>query len=134
MNENLKELFLERVFFGLLIYNMCDEVRKFIACQFALESDFGESAIARENYNYCGMKLPSSRPTSAVGMWRGHAVYNNIHRCIDDYFYWLLYNRFTQLELNDLFAFKSHLAKSGYCPSSDYVERIDNLFKQYYYN
>lgn len=132
MNENLKEMFLERVIYGFIIYNMSDEVRKFIACQFALESDFGESCIAVENFNLCGMKCPTVRPTTSVGMWRGHAVYNNFYRCFDDYFYWLVFNHFTQKELHDLDAFKVHLAKSGYCAASDYVERIDNLYKQYY--
>ena len=132
MNENLKELFLKRVELGLFNFPISYEVSNFIACQFALESDFGESRIACENRNFCGMKLPSIRPTSATGMWSGHAVYNSFLHCVEDYFYWLVYSRFTQEELNDLDAFKAHLAKSGYCPASDYVERIDNLYKQYY--
>lgn len=36
-------------------------VKRYIACQFALESGFGKSPSACCNNNYCGMKVPSFR-------------------------------------------------------------------------
>lgn len=52
------------------------------------ESGCFTSKIFLEGHNCLGMKLPSARPTHAVGVYRGHARYRGWHDCIADYALW----------------------------------------------
>lgn len=52
------------------------------------ESGCFTSRIFLEGHNCLGMKLPSARPTHAVGAYRGHARYRGWHDCIADYALW----------------------------------------------
>lgn len=105
-------------------------VRHYIACQFALESDFGNSAIAKDNNNLCGMRPPVVRPTLCIDTNRAHAVYFSRSASITDYVLWLAYNKFTQRELNDLELFKLHLEKANYNSSENYIAAIDRIYQK----
>lgn len=109
-------------------------VRRFIACQFALESDFGHSASALCNNNFCGMKVPSLRITLALNLSEKNtfACFAGITSCVHDYLLWLQSNRFTRSELSNVDSFVRHLDYSGYCPEFDYIFKIQNLYSQYY--
>lgn len=48
------------------------------------ESRFN-SNIFLENHNMLGMKMPGRRPTLAIGVNRGHAVFRNWKECFYDY-------------------------------------------------
>lgn len=133
MNNNERFAFLECVkdyFLDLRLFSL--DVARFIACQSALESAFGSSDLAFYNRNYFGMKVPRKRINHVAGKNLGHASYYSKFDCFDDYVLWLAYNQFSNDELQNLDKFKAHLAKSGYCPASDYVQRIENLYQQYY--
>lgn len=110
------------------------EVRHYIACQFALESSFGESPLSKCNNNFCGMKVPSVRITLACNLdEKGNfAVFNGIYSCVCDYLLWLNYNKFSRAECNKLGLFVSHLSISGYCPEPDYISKINKLYSRYY--
>lgn len=125
-----KDKFISNMLILLSEYSVSFEVRRFIACQFALESNFGTSAIADENANYCGMRVPFVRPTTCIGVNRAHAKYLSISECIVDYFLWLAYNKFKQTELNDLDLFKAHLVSAHYCPSDNYISSIERIYNQ----
>lgn len=114
--------------------NIPYEVCCFIGCQFALESNFGNSALARKNNNHCGMKRPKIRPTYNVehsGVW---AAYPILDDCIFDYFLWLVYNRITMRDLDSLDHFTKWLRNSKYCPEPDYVDRIMSIYNKYCLN
>lgn len=49
------------------------------------ESGHFKSAIFLENNNMFGMKFPTNRPTTAIGINRGHAVYESWEMCLVDY-------------------------------------------------
>lgn len=112
-------------------FNCSIEVALFIASQFALESNFGRSDIAKENCNICGMKFPKLRVTTALWENRGHAVYTANGYCVVDYFLWLSRFDFNQRDLVDLDRFKSRLQKSNYCPSPRYIESIESIYDTY---
>lgn len=107
------------------------DVITFIACQFALESSFGTSRLAKECHNHCGMKAPLVRPSTALN--RGVSVvfadYPNKYFCIVDYFLCLSYHQPLAKQLENLDLFK-HFIKF-YCPEKDYVNKIINLFNQF---
>lgn len=112
--------------------NCSGDVRKFIACQFAIESDFGTSKVAVANNNISGMRYPVNRVTTAVCQNLGFADYHSKRDCIIDYCIWLACNGFTQRIVNDYGLFINHSSWSNYCPEKDYVQRIIKLKNQYY--
>ncbi|MCH9735998.1 MAG: glucosaminidase domain-containing protein [Actinomycetia bacterium] len=57
-----------------------------IIAQAQLESGNFSSNIFKENHNLFGMKLPSRRPTMAIGENRGFAVYPSWMDSVVDYF------------------------------------------------
>lgn len=109
-------------------------VRRFIACQFSLESDFGRSPSALCNNNFCGMKVPVYRITLALNYTDkdSFAWFSGITSCVHDYLLWLQSYRFSRQELSDLELFIKHLSLSGYCPEFDYIDKIKSIYSQYY--
>lgn len=124
--------FLTTVSNALRRFNLSSEVRFFIACQFALESDYGKSRLCARNCNYCGMKVPSLRVTNCVNIdSSGFAKYNSFADCIVDYVLWLQYNRVSRACQSNVIQFAEFIKSSGYCPESDYVKRIFDIYDQY---
>lgn len=109
----------------------CPQVRLFIACQSALETDYGKSAICLENYNLFGMKMPNYRPTTALGINRRHAKYKDYIGSYLDYCLWLAYNHCSQRALSDVDLFAKWISTKNYCPSPTYVDSIIALYRQY---
>lgn len=107
-----------------------DEVRYFIACQFALESAYGTSRIAKSRMNHCGMNVPLLRPSLNTAV-SGFASYNSLDDCVRDYVLWLAWNKFGYYDLHDLDLFKKKLKAKGYCPAKDYINRIETVYLQY---
>lgn len=108
------------------------DIALFIACQSALESSYCRSTIAIENHNIMGMKKPSIRLSTCIGVNRGHAVFPNKHSCVCDFFYWLQYHGFTQKHLSgDLEQYVRKFRPLGYCPSSDYVNKIYSIYQSF---
>lgn len=71
---------------------LIDEIYKYnfkhpeiVLAQARLESGNFTSSIFLENNNLFGMKKAYSRPTTAVGEARGHAVYNSWQQSLADY-------------------------------------------------
>lgn len=133
MAKNEKLDFIDRVVDALLIYcpQMMPDVAYFVGCQFSLESNFGNSHIAKKKNNYCGMSLPKSRLSLNIASTGNFAEYRSFEDCVIDYCYWLSWNKFTSLMLFNLDLFTRHLIASHYCPESDYIDRIYTLFNQF---
>lgn len=53
--------------------------------QAIIESGTFTSAIFKENNNLFGMKIPFKRPTTALGINRGHATYSSWQESVHDY-------------------------------------------------
>jgi uncharacterized FlgJ-related protein len=108
-----------------------EDVKDFIICQFALESQFGKSRLAHDCNNYCGMRYPRVRIATSceIDEKSGFAKYPSIYYCIIDYFLALQYHRPFREDLEDVEKFKRFISKF-YCPERDYIERITKLFNQ----
>lgn len=117
----------------MLPFYISDEVRGYIASQFALESNFGSSGFACCQNNYCGMKVPSIRLTTAVNFSdKGRfAKYSSLSSCIADYLLYLQALKFNKFELNSVLAFRRKLDLVGYCPDLGYLDKIDSIYCRY---
>lgn len=114
----------------MLSVGCSQDVAFFIACQFALESNFGRSRKAVDKHNLCGMRVPSLRPSTNIGV-TGFANYVSDDECVLDYILWLSYSRFNVFDLRDLETFKIKLKAKHYCDSPDYIPSIENLYEQF---
>lgn len=112
-----------------------EEVAAFIGCQFALESNFGESDLANRANNHCGMKSPQVRfsydRSRIYSRSSSFAKYESLYACLADYSLWLAYNRFTNLELRYLQQFKDKLYNCKYCPEPDYISKIEKIYNEF---
>lgn len=114
---------------------VCDAVRHLIACQFALESDFGRSSAARYFYNISGMSFPKRRLTLAIYVTnKPYACYDSIEDCLIDYALYLAYWRIQPKETQSVDGFCRFLTRVNYCPASTYTDSVKSIYKQYYEN
>lgn len=122
--------FVDKVVKALSRYcpQMSSEVAYFVGCQFALESNFGNSRIAKTKNNFCGMSLPKTRLSLNVATTGHFAEFLSFDDCVIDYCYWLDWNHFSCFYLSNLSPFTSLLYARKYCPEPDYIDRIYSLF------
>lgn len=59
--------------------------------QMKLESANGTSEIFKKNNNLFGMKMPETRPTTAMGTHNNHAMYAHWRQSVIDYAMWQAY-------------------------------------------
>lgn len=116
---------------SLLTHYFSRPICEFIACQFALESDFGLSRLADINNNITGMKVPFKRPFYGCKSDNGFACYSDWFECIKDYIVWFFYSHPHANCVYDLEAFKIHLHNSGYCPEKGYIDKIQFIYSQF---
>lgn len=129
-NSNVE--FIQKVICMLPTSMFFIEVKTWIACQFALESNYGRSALTSEYFNATGMKMPKVRCTTAVCKnTYGFASFVTLSECVTDYLLWLAWNRFSQNDCHSLATFKSRLKLKGYCPEHDYFDRVDSIYKEF---
>ncbi|SKB76253.1 glucosaminidase domain-containing protein [Daejeonella lutea] len=93
--------------------------------QARLETGNFTSDIFKENHNLFGMKMAELRPTSAIGINRGHASYSNWKESVVDY---ALYQSYIISRLKNVSkdAYREHIQKY-YSETSDYLARIDRV-------
>lgn len=132
MSRSDKLVFVDSVVNYLRIYlpDASDEVRYWIACQFALESNFGLSYQAKKNNNYDGMKIPQIRPSLNTALAGSFSAFTSLECCVIDYCYYLCYNHVTRYQLFHLELFTARLKSLKYCPDSDYIDKVNSLFNQ----
>ena len=115
-------------------YNVSTEVATFIACQFALESDYGTSNLAVNRNNHCGMKNPLLRPSTAAmaGVSNEHtffAEFISLEMCIVDYFLCLAFHKPMKCDMLNIENFATFIR--WYCPAKDYADRIKKIYFQF---
>lgn len=128
-----KKEFLESVE-ACLPLNFSEDVRRAIACQFALESNFGRSPLATSFNNYCGMHHPVKRPTLSVGPEStNYASYYSLEDCVHDYLLWLAWNHISKLDFaSSAERFLKAVVDKNYCPTPGYINSIINIKNNYY--
>lgn len=98
-----------------------------VFAQIMLESANLKSKLTKTNNNFLGMKLPSKRPTTAVGEFHGYAKYFGWQDCVQDY---LLYQNHVignkKMSRNQ---YLSYIGKK-YSECGTYKKRILRVIKQ----
>lgn len=128
-----KKTFIAQVSSWVFHFGFSSEVSLFIASQFALESDFGTSNLALKYHNYCGMRCPMVRISTAVNAGDGQctwASYSNLHDCVTDFILCLQYHR-PFSEIKDNIAAYCRFISRFYCPERDYISKINTIYSQF---
>lgn len=110
-------------------YNLPFEIKKFIACQFALEHDFGSLV---EDNNHSGMKVPLVRFSVALNAGNGNdrwASYRSLQDCVDDYMLALQYHRPLRSDYSSVENFSKFI--KFYCPDRNYISNIMAIYNQF---
>lgn len=127
---------LQRDFIDMIIdklpHTLSIRTRIYIACQFALESNYGTSRLATHQCNFCGMKRATQRISTRLNDVSDNcfATYNCLEDCISDYLLWLTMKGAKQ-NLS-IFILKHYLL--SYCPDAGYIGRIDAIYNIYMAN
>lgn len=98
-----------------------------VLAQARLESGNFTSDIFKENHNLFGMKVAEKRPSSAIGVNRGHAQYSNWKESVVDYALFQSYI-IAKLPKNNSDEYRNYIQKF-YSETSDYLTRIDKTIK-----
>lgn len=130
----IKAGFLRTIFdFARFRYHLPFDIAVFVACQAALESDYGRSDLAVSHFNYFGMKYPNSRYSMALGSTdNGFSVYSSMHNCVADYMARQVYFGLKKSDLKSVEKYAQFLKKSGYCSEVYYIDNIMRIYKQYH--
>lgn len=94
-----------------------------VLAQARLETGNFSSDIFKENHNLFGMKVAGKRPTSAIGINRGHAKYRDWKDSVIDYALLQSYI-IAKLPKNNNEEYRNYIQKF-YSETSDYLVRID---------
>lgn len=88
------------------------------------ESGHFTSRLFVDGHNCTGMKVPSTRPTLAVGVLYGHACFNSWYECLVDYALWQ--TAFARnLSRDEYFAYLDRV----YAEKKNYSQRIKTIIK-----
>lgn len=101
------------------VHNMIFELRlehpDIVMAQAIEESGHFRSTLFKDGNNCFGMKVPYSRPTTAIGTFKGHARYGSIRDCILDYAIWQSsYAKGLSREEYFIFLDNTYAIKGGY--------------------
>lgn len=122
VGDSIPETFFDEVYD--YIFKLRLDHPDIVMAQCIEESGTFTSKLFREGHNCLGMKVPSTRPTLAVGTMMGHARFNSWHDCITDYAIWqsTFCRRFTR---DEYFAYLDRL----YAEKKGYSDRLKNIIK-----
>lgn len=130
--EDYQRLYIENIsYFAILRCFFNGDICDFVACQFAIESNFGRSNLAILACNHSGMKVPSRRVCINIGSYKGFSKYSTLKQCILDFILWVFYNRPFIDDLSCVSSFMKFLDRTGYCPDEVYTRSIYSLYKKY---
>lgn len=109
---------------------MSNDVAIYVACQFALESNFGTSNLSQTQNNISGMKRPLVRPTCSLETNGQFASYESVYHCVLDFLFCLAFHKLQQYNLDTI---KHYIAatEKWYCPERDYHSKIQFIYLQF---
>lgn len=116
----------------LVEYHFNDDVSSYIACQFALESNYFKSNLVLAYNNASGMRFPLHRPNLCCSKTSsGFACYRSLFACVRDFFIRQFLFAKTWKDFSSIELYRAFLVRSNYCPEIDYVGRIDRIYNQF---
>jgi uncharacterized FlgJ-related protein len=99
-----------------------------VLAQAKLETQNFTSPIFRHNNNLFGMKKAQSRPTTNLGIKRGHAYYKNWESSVEDYAYYQAYFGFSKVNSDE--AYYNLLNQRGYAQDPNYILKVKKLAEE----
>ena len=129
----LKSIVMSTIVFKLIakILGYSNQVFNYMFCQSMLETANFSSEIFRKNNNCFGMKKPKLRPNLVIGENLGHAVYSSKLDSWIDLFIRHNYFGISMAAKRDVNKYAQFLIISNYAEDSDYVDKINTLYKNY---
>lgn len=130
--EETKQIFIKTWSTYLRTYcrTISPDVAEYIACQFALESNFGNSKLAKEQNNITGMRRPLVRPTCSLDTQTHFATYQNQSFGVLDFLLCLSFHKLQAYNLDTIKHYKAATEK-WYCPERDYHTKIQFIYSQF---
>ena len=99
-----------------------------VLAQAKLETKHFTSPIFKENHNLFGMKEAKRRPTTNLGIKRGHAYYDNWESSVEDYGYYQAYQGLAKIESDE--AYYNLLNQRGYAQDPNYIIKVKKLAEE----
>lgn len=144
MIDDRQRDFILHTSFYLKAYNIPEEVAQFMACQFALESGYGSSALAQDYNNITGMRVCYMRPSNQLNYHdekkTSFGQYLSKTECLDDFVLWLSYQRCNRSDYTSIKSYCALLIRTKYCEekgrsinpeTSEYIKRIKSIYNQF---
>ncbi len=100
-----------------------------VLAQAKLETANFTSDIFRNNHNLFGMKEAKTRPTTNLGVKRGHAYYKNWESSVEDYAYWQASSGFAKVTSDE--AYYNLLNQKRYAEDPNYISKVKPLANKY---
>jgi hypothetical protein len=96
-----------------------------VLAQAKLETANFTSDVFKDNHNLFGMKEAKRRPTTNLGIKRGHAYYDNWESSVEDYGYYQAYQGLAKIESDE--HYYNLLYKLGYAEDPNYILKLKKL-------
>jgi len=96
-----------------------------VLAQTKIETGNFTSAIFKQNHNLFGMKKARIRPTTSLGIKRGHAYYDKWESSVEDYGYYQAYQGLAKVNSDE--EYYNLLAQLGYAEDPNYILKVKAL-------
>lgn len=96
-----------------------------VLAQTKIETGNFTSAIFKQNHNLFGMKKARIRPTTSLGLKRGHAYYDKWESSVEDYGYYQAYQGLAKVDSDE--EYYNLLAQLGYAEDPNYIFKVKSL-------
>lgn len=122
-----------QLYLCLVAQGFLPDTAKMITAQAAHESGNFTSPIFIHNNNPFGMKLPEIRMTTAIGEYKGHAVYSDLDSAAKDYWLYYTAQKFPYY-WKDTDSFVTALKLHNYfeADTDAYKTAVKNFYKLYF--
>jgi hypothetical protein len=99
-----------------------------VLAQAKLETANFTSDVFKGNHNLFGMKEAKRRPTTNLGIKRGHAYYDNWESSVEDYGYYQAYQGLAKIKSDE--HYYNLLYKLGYAKDPNYILKVKKLAEE----
>jgi len=122
-----------QLYLCLVAQGFFPETAQMITAQAAHESGNFTSPIFIHNNNPFGMRLAQTRMTTAIGEYKGYAVYSDLDNAAKDYWLYYTAQKFP-LTWNDTDTFVESLKKHNYFEADidEYKTAVKKFYKLYF--
>jgi uncharacterized FlgJ-related protein len=99
-----------------------------VLAQTKIETGNFTSAIFKQNHNLFGMKKARIRPTTSLGIKRGHAYYDKWESSVEDYGYYQATTGLVKARTDQ--QYYNMLSQMGYAEDPNYILKVKKLAEE----